>query len=70
MKIGDEKMKKESKSKGTKTKFYQYESSTSSNVTIPKSIAGSLGWTHKDELRILVKEIDGNVGIFIYKENE
>ena len=51
-----------------KTKFYKYKSATSATVTIPIRMAKMLGWTHKDEIIMELKTIDGNIGIFLYKK--
>ena len=58
------------KMNGETTKFYQYESSTSASITIPKSIAKSMNWNHKDEIGIIIKIIDGKKGLFLWKREE
>ena len=55
--------------KGTATKLYIYEN-TSPRVNIPLKIVEGLNWAHSDDLRIEIKTIDGNTGLFIYKEKE
>jgi len=61
------------KMNGYKTKYLFYEDSKNSMVTIPRAIldAVNLFWNHKDTIKILVKEIDGQKGLFLFKpENE
>lgn len=59
---------------GDTTKFYDYESSTSANVTIPKRVAKMLNWIHKDEINIVVKtlkiEDSQYTGLFLFKKEK
>lgn len=50
-------------------KYYVYESGQSS-APIPKSIAQALGWKHLTQLRVEIKSIEGNVGVFLSKSKE
>jgi len=52
---------------GETTKYYVYKS-TSGRVNIPKSVAKMLNWSHKDDINLVVKEIDGQVGLFLFKK--
>lgn len=55
------------------SKYLFYESNKNSLITIPRPIieANNLDWNHKDEIRIVVKTIDGKQGLFLFKrENE
>jgi antitoxin component of MazEF toxin-antitoxin module len=52
---------------GETTKYYQYKSSTSASVTIPKAIAKAMNWNHKDEIRVIIKTLNGNTGLFLFK---
>lgn len=58
---------------GYPVKYLFYESNKKSIVTIPRAIleANNLNWSHGDEIKLLVKTIDGQQGIFLFKkENE
>lgn len=52
---------------GKTSKFYKFKN-TSGRVNIPISITESLNWNHKDEIKIIVQNIDGKIGLFIFKE--
>lgn len=41
-------------------------------VTIPRAIieAGNLNWDHKDDVNIIIKEMNGQKGLFIFKKEE
>jgi len=41
-------------------------------VTIPRAIleANNLNWSHGEEIKLLVKTIDGQQGIFLFKKEE
>lgn len=49
---------------------YLYYPSGKSNVTIPRAIieAAQINWEHGDEIKILIKTIDGSKGLFLYKK--
>ena len=51
-------------------KYLFYESNKKSIVTIPKAIleAPNLDWNHGDEIKLLVKTIAGQPGIFLFKK--
>ncbi|MBN1800695.1 MAG: hypothetical protein JW891_04270 [Candidatus Lokiarchaeota archaeon] len=53
---------------GETTKFYTYQN-TSGRVNIPLSVAKVLNWNHKDELGIVLKTIEGQTGLFLYKKD-
>lgn len=53
---------------GTSTKYYYYKKRGSGNVTIPVKIAEALNWTHKQDLALEIKVIEGEVGIFLRKK--
>lgn len=57
---------------GYKVKYLFYEKSKKSEITIPRSVieANILDWNHKDELNLIVKTIDGQKGIFLFKKVE
>ena len=55
--------------KGTATKLYIYEN-TSPRINIPLKIVEGLNWGHSDDLRIEIKTIEGNTGLFIYKKTD
>jgi antitoxin component of MazEF toxin-antitoxin module len=55
---------------GETTKYYQYKSSTSASVTIPKAIAKALNWNHKDKIKVVIKTLEGNTGIFLFKPDK
>jgi len=49
-------------------KMYKYASQTASTATIPLNLADELGWRHKDQIRVMLKVVDGYMGLFFYKE--
>lgn len=55
---------------GQETKFYKPGSTGSGRVTIPISLARSLGWEHKDSLFVKIKTISNEIGLFISKKEE
>lgn len=57
---------------GYPVKYLFYESNKKSIVTIPRAIleANNLNWSHGDEIKLLVKEIDGQPGIFLFKKED
>lgn len=54
---------------GHTVNYLHYEESKRSIITIPRAIleAGNLNWNHKDEIKIIIKEIDGKKGLFLWK---
>ena len=56
---------------GHPVKYLFYKANKKSQVTIPRAIleASNLNWRHKDEINIMVKNIDGQKGIFLYKKS-
>jgi hypothetical protein len=54
---------------GHKTKYLYYEDTGRSIVTIPRAIldALNLNWDHKNEIKIVFKEIEGQKGLFLFK---
>jgi hypothetical protein len=52
---------------GNFTKYYHYEGSGSGRINIPTAIARDLGLTHKDEVKLVIKTINGVKGLFISK---
>jgi hypothetical protein len=57
---------------GHKTKYLYYKESGRSILTIPRAIleAINLNWTHKDNIKIIFKEIDGQKGLFLFKPTQ
>ncbi len=55
---------------GNYTKYYYYENSGSGRINIPIAIARDLGFTHKDTIKLVIKEIDGKKGLFLWKKEE
>lgn len=57
---------------GYTVNYLYYEESKRSIITIPRSIieAENMNWEHKSEIKILVKEIDGQKGLFLFKKEE
>ena len=55
---------------GEITKYYKYETSGSGTVTIPLALAKSLNWDHKDEIYIVIKEVNNQVGLFLFKKKK
>jgi hypothetical protein len=53
-----------------KIKYLYYESTGKSQITIPRVVLESneLDWEHQDEIKLVVKELDGKKGIFLYKK--
>ncbi len=58
------------KMNGKTTKYYKYKHSGSGTITIPISIAEALNWKHKDEVNLVIKNIDGKIGLFMYKKEK
>lgn len=55
---------------GETTKYYKFEKSGSGRLTVPISLAKSLNWEHQDEINILIKTIDGQIGLFLWKKEK
>ena len=57
---------------GYPVKYLFYESNKKSMVTIPRAIleANNLNWSHGEEIKLVVKTIDGQPGIFLFKKEE
>ncbi len=57
---------------GYPVKYLFYKSNKKSIVTIPRAIleASNLNWKHKDEINLVVKTIEGQKGLFMYKKEE
>ena len=53
---------------GETTKFYKFENTSSGRVTIPISLHKALNWGHKDDINIVIKTIDGQTGLFLFKK--
>jgi len=49
-------------------KMYKYASQTASTVTIPLHLANTLGWNHKDPIRVMLRVVESYMGLFFYKE--
>ena len=56
---------------GHPTKYLFYESNKKSIVTVPRAIidAANLNWNHQDQINIIVKTIDGQQGLFLFKKS-
>ena len=54
---------------GYTSKYLYYKSNKNSIITIPRPIieANNLNWDHKDEIGIIIKEINGQKGLFLWK---
>ena len=55
---------------GKTTKYYFYDSNKQSLVLIPVSVAKSLNWKHKDEIKVIFDVKNGKKGLFLYKEEK
>jgi len=53
---------------GETTKYYKYNKSGSGNLTVPIALANALNWKHKDQIKIRIKTIEGETGLFFFKE--
>ncbi len=55
---------------GHPTKYLFYESNKKSIVTVPRAIidAANLNWNHQDQINIIVKTIDEQPGLFLFKK--
>lgn len=53
---------------GETTKYRYYEASSQSIVTIPVSIARSLGWENGDEIFIKMEVLGKEKGLFLFKK--
>ena len=54
---------------GETGKYHKYEGS-SGKISIPTSVAKSLNWGHKDDIGIIIKNIDGKQGLFLWKREK
>ncbi len=56
---------------GHSVKYLFYKSNKKSIVTIPRAIleAHNFNWGHGEEIKMVVKTIDGQKGIFLYKKS-
>jgi len=54
---------------GHTVNYLYYEESKRSIITIPRAIieGGNLNWEHKDNIGIIIKTIDGQEGLFLFK---
>lgn len=48
------------------TKYYKYKN-TSGKINISPVIAKLLDWVHGDEIKIIIKTIEGKQGLFLSK---
>lgn len=57
---------------GYKSKYLYYKTNKQSIVTIPKAIldANNLNWNHKEDINIIYKDLDGQKGLFLFKQEE
>lgn len=55
---------------GNKAKYYHYNGSGSGRINIPIALARDLGFEHKDDLIISIKNMNGIKGLFLFKEGE
>lgn len=57
---------------GHLTRYLFYEKNKKSVVTIPRILieANNLNWNHRDHMYLVVKEIDGQKGLFLFKKEE
>ena len=53
--------------KGETVKFHKYEGS-SGKISIPRAVANSLSWDHKDDLTIVTATLGNQIGLFIFKK--
>ena len=53
-----------------KIKYLYYESTGKSQITIPRVVleTNELDWKHGDEMKLIVKTMEGKKGIFLYKK--
>lgn len=52
---------------GETVKFHKYEGS-SGKISIPRAIANSLSWDHKNELTIVIATLSNQIGLLIFKK--
>jgi formylmethanofuran dehydrogenase subunit D len=52
---------------GETTKYYKYKN-TSGKLNLSPSTAKTLNWEHGDEIRYVVKTIEGQIGLFFFKK--
>jgi len=57
---------------GHKVNYLHYEDSGKSIITIPRAVleANLLSWKNKDTINLIVKTIDGQKGLFLFKKSE
>jgi bifunctional DNA-binding transcriptional regulator/antitoxin component of YhaV-PrlF toxin-antitoxin module len=53
---------------GETVKYRFYKKNSQSLITIPKPIAKSLNWEDKDDIHMVIKNVDDKVGLFLFKE--
>lgn len=53
---------------GKIVKYYYSEKNNQSKITIPRSMAEGLNWDNKDEINIVIKTVDGQLGLFLFKK--
>ena len=53
---------------GKTVKYHFYKKYKQSNITIPVSLAQSLNWKDKDEIKIIIETVNGQIGLFLFKE--
>ncbi len=60
------------KMNGHITKYLYYEKTGKSVVTVPRIVidAENLNWKPKDNLYLVVKTVDGQKGIFLFKKEQ
>ena len=48
-------------------KYQYYENTKRSFITVPRTLAKGLNWENSDEINILIENLKGNIGLFLFK---
>jgi len=54
---------------GETTKYYKYKN-TSGKLNVTPSAAKILNWEHGDEINYIVKDFNGQLGLFFFKKGK
>lgn len=53
---------------GKIVKYQYYENTKRSLITIPRTFAKGLNWENSNEISILIENLKGNIGLFLFKK--
>jgi len=55
---------------GRVAKYRKYEGSGSGRIYVPIALAEGLDWRDNDDINIVIKNINGQIGLFLSKKKE